>query len=312
MSTPVLDIRKILMPTDFSDCSKAAFTWALFLAEQLDADLDLLHVVVLHGSDALDPGAQFPDADDIYLRLQQIASSEMKQLLSERRTDHLNIEVAQRRDVAAAPGIVRYADEESVGLIVMGAHGHRGFRRFLLGSVAEEVARLASCPVLTLRSENPYPEIEKIEKIVVPYDFSESSRSGLAVAKDLAAIYGSRLYLVHVIEPVMAPHPYVPLHYKSAELELPQLTKRVEEELRAIAAERLGDAEVEIVVLEGGPGWRIPEYAEEVDADLIVLATHGRTGLARFFLGSVTEKVVRSAECPVLTVKVGEAEADAS
>lgn len=300
-----MDVKKILMPTDFSACANAALGHALFLAEHLDADLDILHVVVLHNADPLEPTSQFPDADSIYRSLQEIASSELHGLLKDHRTDHLDIREVQRRAVAAAPAIVEYVEEEGIDLVVLGAHGRRGFRRFLMGSVAEEVVRLAPCPVMTLRGTGPTPKLERWEKIVVPFDFSEEAKTALETAKELAARYGSKVHVVHVVEPIMEPHPYVPLHYRNEEFDLPRLLEHVRQDLESLV-KTCGDASIacKVAVLEGSPGLRVAEYAEEIAAELIVLTTHGRTGLKRFFLGSVAEKVVRSSNIPVLTLKV--------
>ena len=300
-----MDVKKILMPTDFSECSNAALDHALFFAEHFDADLDLLHVVVLHDLEVGEPDDRFPGAAEIDGRLRELAAGEMKALLEDRRTEHLNIREVQRRGVAAATEIVGHAVDEDVDLIVMGAHGRRGFRRLLLGSVAEEVVRLAPCAVMTLRGEGGPPALHPPRKILAPFDFSEHSRTALAAARDLAADYGASLELLHVVEPIMEPHPYVPLHYRSEAFALPELMARVREDLGPIAAEIVGDAVPHTIeVRDGNPAWQIVEHAEEAGVDLIVIATHGRTGLARFFLGSVTERVVRGAKCPVLTLKV--------
>lgn len=300
-----MDVKKILLPTDFSECSNAALDHALFLAEHFGAGLDLLHVVVLHDVDPYGSGGGFPDVDDIHRRLQELASGEMKALLDGRAIGQLEIREEQRRAVAAAPAIVDYAGEEDVDLIVMGAHGRRGFRRFLLGSVAEEVVRLSPCPVLTLRGGDRASALHRVGSVVVPFDFSEHSRTALASATKVAASYGARLDLLHVVEPIMEPHPYVPLHYRSEAFDLPKLMARVEEDLGKIGAEIVGEkAPCGVHVLEGNPAWCIADHAEKIGADLIAMATHGRTGLSRFFLGSVTEKVVRTAHCPVLTLKV--------
>lgn len=297
--------QKILMPTDFSECANAALDHALLLAGHLEAELDLLHVVVLHNMDPYEAALDFPDADEVHRRLEKVASGEMKELLTGRPTDHLEIREAQKRAVAAAPAIVEFAAEENVDLIVMGAHGRRGFRRFLLGSVAEEVVRLAPCPVLTIRGEGKgrKTELERPEKILVPFDFSGHSQRALETARELAASYGGKLHVLHVIEPVMEPQPYVPVHYRPEGFDLPQLMSRVKEDLGPIVAEIAGGVSYEIGVDEGNPAWCIAETADKVGADLIVIATHGRTGLGRFFLGSVTERVVRTARCPVLTLK---------
>ena len=99
-----MEIRKILMPTDFSECSNAALNHALFLAEHQNADLDLLHVVVLHEMASDHSQERFPDSDEIYRHLQEIATSEMKGLLANHHTGNLNIRETQCRSVAAAPG----------------------------------------------------------------------------------------------------------------------------------------------------------------------------------------------------------------
>ena len=229
----------------------------------------------------------------------------MKELLARRLDKRLDIRERQRRGTAAAPSIVDDAIEENVDLVVMGAHGRRGFRRFLLGSVTEEVVRLAPCPVLTIRGTGTAQDVHRVRKVLVPFDFSEHSRTALGSAAKMAASYGASLHLLHVIEPIMEPHPYVPLHYRSESFDLPQLKARVREDLGPIVADVVdGRVATEVEVLEGDPALCITEHAETIEADLIAMATHGRTGLSRFFLGSVTEKVVRSAGCPVLTLKV--------
>jgi len=297
-------LQKILMPTDFSDCANSALTHALFLAQHLGAELHILHVVVLHAEDPFDPAAQFPDPDEIYRRMQEIAAGEMKDLVADRPTDRVAIKTVQRRAISAAPAIADYAEELGVDLVVMGAHGRRGFRRFLLGSVAEEVVRTADCPVLTLRGEERGPELEKLERIVVPFDFSDPAKSALATAKELAVSYGARLDVVHVIEPPVDPGVFVPLHDRRSAFAYSELAAEVREHLGPAVEELVGtEVEVDVEILDGNTAERIAEHAESVAADLIVISTQGLTGLRRFLLGSVTEKVVRSADCPVLTLK---------
>ncbi|MCP3957124.1 MAG: universal stress protein [bacterium] len=303
--------QKILLPTDFSACASAALAHAIFLTDHFDARLDLLHVVAIHTHDPFNPAAHFPDANDIFHKLQEMTASEMRQLTGDRQTDHLDIREVQRRGISAAPEIVAYAEEEGCDLIVMGAHGRRGLRRFLLGSVAEEVVRLAPCPVLTMRGEESQP-LSKVRKIVAPIDFSEPAKEALLAAKDLAATFGSRVDVVHVVEPSLDPQLYLPFHDRFASYSAEELVAAVRDGLGPMVA-GLGGPEVEgeVEVLEGHAAARITEYAEAVDADLIVIATHGLTGVLRFLLGSVTEKVVRGASCPVLTLR-GSAQAQAA
>ena len=121
------------------------------LAKQFDAELHLLHVVVLHQDDPHSLGQAFPGLEELHQRMEEAAASEMKRSIDGPRDAGLRVVEAQKRHVAAAPAILEYAEREDVDLIVLGTHGRRGLRRFLLGSVAEEVVRSAHCPVLTYR-----------------------------------------------------------------------------------------------------------------------------------------------------------------
>ncbi|NJL29299.1 MAG: universal stress protein, partial [Thermoanaerobaculia bacterium] len=117
-----MNVKKILMPTDFSDCAQAALGHALFLAEQLEAELHLLHVIVVHQDDPFNPAYHFPDADEIYEQLQAAAAAGMKQLIEAHKDRRLDIVEAHRRGVAAAPEIVAYVQDQGIDLVVLGAH----------------------------------------------------------------------------------------------------------------------------------------------------------------------------------------------
>jgi nucleotide-binding universal stress UspA family protein len=142
--------------------------------------------------------------------------------------------------------------------------------------------------------------------ILVPHDFSGHSAAALDTARDLAKRLGSELHVMHVILPPMVA--YIPPVVPAAGLP---------EELRAAAERSLAEvvesldfpaARVEIhVATHSGIAGAIVEAAKKVGADLIVMGTHGRSGLAHAFLGSVTERTLRRAPCPVLTVRAEEA-----
>jgi len=127
-----------------------------------------------------------------------------------------------------------------------------------------------------------------IERILVPIDFSTNSMHALAAALSLTQRFGAELLLLHVVEPVYAAEP----NMASADL-----TTLLDAQERT-ADERLG----RILVECGVPAQVIMEVARRTATDLIVIATHGRTGLSRMLIGSVAERVVRRAGCPVLTV----------
>ncbi|RMD90895.1 MAG: universal stress protein [Calditrichaeota bacterium] len=299
----MLNINKILFPTDFSKCSDQAFVHALFLARQHNAELHMLHAIALHEDDPYNPAHHFPDKEEIHNRLKGIADSQMDALLEKYDLKDVKIKKLQKRGISPAPVILDYAREEDIDLIVMGTHGRRGISHILLGSVAEEVVRVAKCPVLTIREQKEPKSIEAFEKILVPVDFSEHSKSAVAHAKAITATYKARLYLLHVIEESIHPAFYVT--GKSSVFELiPDIESKSKEFMAKLVKETKGPAvETEYFVLEGRAAQEIVKFSDKNDIDLIVIATHGLTGIEHFLLGSITEKVIRMANCPVFTVK---------
>ncbi len=146
-------------------------------------------------------------------------------------------------------------------------------------------------------------------KILVPVDFSEHSKRALAVAADLARRYEASLGLVHVFQPVLYSVPESYMVYTQDQLPnlLAELEKLLEQAKHDVLA--AGALQVTTAVLQGIPHVEVIRAAQEGKYDLIVMGTHGRTGMAHALLGSVAEKVVRKAPCPVLTVRTPEGKA---
>jgi nucleotide-binding universal stress UspA family protein len=142
-----------------------------------------------------------------------------------------------------------------------------------------------------------------IQRILAPTDFSELSTQGLTSALELADTFGAKLLLLHVVEP--PPYPVegiVPSHLGATLLD--DLERQAGRELAQMLSDTHG-SKVEVMrrVVVGIPYRKIVEVAEEEKSDLIVMTTHGRTGLSHLVMGSVTEKIVRTAPCPVLTIR---------
>lgn len=147
--------------------------------------------------------------------------------------------------------------------------------------------------------------------ILVATDFSEASRPALVIAAAQAQAAGSKVSLVHVFDPTpMIPPAAVPAPRKMEESVAKEFEERVIEELKRIRKERLGGVgDVEVVALRhANAAFAICDYANTHKVDLIVLGTHGRTGLRHLLIGSVAERVVRHAHCAVLTVPAPKAE----
>ncbi len=296
----MLKIKRLLYPTDFSGPSEHAFTAAVFLAERYGAELHALHVLALHAADPNDPDHELPGMEEVYEQLSRAADARLR-AIGEAHSSDIRIHQAQERGISAATGILDYAQDHDIDLIVMGTHGRRGLRRFVMGSVAEEVVRLARCPVLTVRQTEAKKTLERFNRIIVPIDFSRYSRVALAHAVELARDYDAKLELLHVIEEVIYPDFYYPV----------SATETIRaQELREEAARRLATLGEEIEGLTTGvqvsigrAAQEIVDFADEEGADLIVIATHGLTGLESALIGSVAARVIRGAHCSVLTVK---------
>lgn len=179
-------------------------------------------------------------------------------------------------------------------MIVIGTHGRTGLGRLLLGSVAEQVLRGASCPVLAVKNG---PLTPKMQTILLPTDLSESSESALGTAFSLARDYHARLIVLRVASYGSA----VP--YSEFERMLKDsygYRRELEDRLRRCQKPACN---AEFRVEEGDPADQILRIAQETRCDLIVMGTHSRTGLRRLLMGSVAEKTLRSALCPVLLAK---------
>ncbi|NBC17185.1 MAG: universal stress protein [Bacteroidetes bacterium] len=290
----MLRIDRILFPTDFSDCAERAFNHAAHLAAFFGAELHVLHII---------EEASIPAE-----RLQQDAPEQVAVRMNQHLEDvrqQLNLDVefveAQVTHPSAAEGVLTYAERQQVDLIVMGTHGRRGMRRLLLGSVAEEVVRIAPCPVCTVGIKAQTLKAPTFERILVPVDFSDYSAQALRLAREIATRTGGRLHVLHVLEEAQIPGVY---ELESAYVNTPEAKQRTRNELTEWIEEVGGpDVPYSVHARFGYPARDIIDYAKNRQLDLIVIATHGRVGMERMLLGSVAEKVLRSATSPVLCVR---------
>ena len=173
------------------------------------------------------------------------------------------------------------AGDSSVKLVVSGKGGHGH-------------ATVPATPLTPLRFQ--------LKKVLVPVDFSEPSRKAIRYAQEFAGQFGARLTLLHVVEPLSYPPDFAMVPLLPPDVEGPrirELTKHLEELARTVG----GGVQAEAIVISGRPWQGVVDHAKEAETDLIVVSTHGYTGLKHVLLGSVTEKIVRHAPCPVLVVR---------
>jgi nucleotide-binding universal stress UspA family protein len=204
---------------------------------------------------------------------------------------------------AAAEEILRVVEEHPTDLVVVGARGHHGLARFFLGSVAERVARHAPCPALVARRV-----AHGLQRVVVGVDGSECSAHAAAWIRGFPMPAESEFELLTVLPPREAallagdmvwpaPIPEIDTLYEHEQ-------QTAEARLNALVRDFKAAGKRAVAVIESGdPANTTLHYAEEREADLIVVGSQGLSGIDRFILGSVSEKVIHYASCSVLVVK---------
>ncbi len=280
---------KILCPLDFSDASRHAFEHAQVFAKAFKAELEVMHVSpnLAEAYTALMP--DFPgygpeSEEDLLQELNEFTGDWSGKIKKVIRTGTPYIE------------ILEYAEQNRFDLIVLGAKGLSRFERLFLGSTGEKVTRKANCPVLTVR---PRQRVD-IKRILVPIDFSPLSYAVLPMVASIAKRFKAEIYLLHVVEIGHRMDREGQLkEYEYFEKVKKKLAQQWElpEEFSRIETKKF------VRHHHGSPGYGILEFAQDWDIDLIAMATHGRSGFSRALLGSVTEKVLKIASCPVLSVR---------
>jgi nucleotide-binding universal stress UspA family protein len=287
--------KKILVPLDGSQLSQRALEPAIAMGKCAGTELLLVRTPVVDTLSFAVTGSKQAEArNDALLYLETIRKS------NEQPDLHIQTRLVEG-DVAGA--IVDTALSEQVDLIIMSTHGYSGLTRWVLGSVTEKVLRSAPCPVLAVRAAR-HPQ-----KVLITLDGSPLSERaiepGLAVAQSLNAA----VTLLRVV-PRMSTDGKLDEHERG-------LSRRMQEDwieeaknylsARSEAAARSGVA-IKSEVRIGSPADIILEHIETYGTDLIVMATHGRTGLKRWVYGSVTAKVLRSVNCSMLVIRPTDAE----
>ncbi len=286
--------KKILVPVDFSSFSEATTRHALAWAQKYGAEVTLFHVIVMYEAD-VNEEVHLHQLELLIKSREEEALSKMEEHSNRTATD-VPVHSVFRRNVSAANAILEYLEEDPHDLIIMNTHGKSGLKSLIYGSVTEKVVRLSPVPVLTFHTP---PATLNIKHILAPVDFSENSRKGVEMARTLAREYGAKIDYLHTIEQQLHPSFQV-IGIESIFILNPELKQITREKLKEFCpADGLS---TEYHIIEGPSAPTIVDFASEHDTDLIVMATHGYTGLDHLLIGSTTERVVRMAECPVLTV----------
>ena len=289
----------VLVATDFSEYSKVALDICLGVSKCMKTKLYVLHTI-----------EKFPH--DYKHLLSSAAHTNMKQKLEEEAMEKIKAmlpeELLGSEDIVPIVRfgkpfleIIKVAKDKDVDLMAIGTHGRAGVDRVILGSVAERVVRKAGCPVMVIRGK----KYVGFKRIIVPIDFSDCSRKALEYAAATARAHKSKLTILHVYEESFV-EPYV--NAANSEEEANEIIKEIErvnetkydEFLKTVD---LSGVEYEKLLKKGIPETDIVEIAMEQQANLIVMGTHGRSGIKHILIGSTAEEVVRTVHCDIIIVK---------
>lgn len=293
---------KILVPLDGSELAEQALPPALTIAHKAN-ELILLNAPMV--SPALTSLVYTYDVPNLDISIDHLRAQAERYLAlqkAELKREGLTI----HNEVVpgdAASIIIDTAIAEDVDLIVMSTHGYTGLDHLVMGSVTERVLRQAPCPVLVVRDARP------IEHVLITLDGSELAESAIEPGLEMAKRFAADVTLLRAKEPRTQPsyrminelegiEPGLGTHmvedyYSEVDSYLLRQQHRYQEE----------NCEVSTIATIGNPAKVIRDYVTTNDIDLVVIATHGRTGLRRWVYGSVAEKVLRGLDAAVLVIR---------
>ena len=290
-----MPLERIIATTDFTDVSNHAVEVCARLAAESSASVTLLHA---YDPVPLGPAVTYPATiwagDDFALQMKTEAERLLENIRQTRLPD-VDAEVAAIAAQNTSYGICDYAENHHADLVVVGTHGRTGVAHLMMGSVAERVVRHAPCSVLVVRSAAEVATFPR--HILVATDFSDLSKCALRDAARLGRAFDAKITVLHVFRESPDSLPGNMVGY----LSLADVEGQLRGALDAIHKEHFEGRGGVDLVMSTAPALAIARYAQRHEVDLIVMGTHGRTGLRRMLIGSIAEKTTRIAPCAVWT-----------
>lgn len=294
-------VESILVPTDGSTGAKPGERRGVDLAATLGADLHTLSVVDTRDVDTSLTNLN-PESQNEHKRMLEGQAETAVSAVARLAEPHLSGDITTSvQHGLPFRTITEYAETNDIDIIVMGTHGRTGVERVLLGSVAEKTLRTSNVPVVAVPPTTNVVELGDIvyDDILIPTDGSQGADIAIDWGLTLASVYDATVHAVYSVDTSGVPEgPGMSQIHDTLERTGRNALKTVRERARA------ADISVSGHLGTGPADSVIHSYSEEHEIDLIVMGTHGRTGIERFILGSVTEKVVRTAAVPVCCVPV--------
>lgn len=296
-----INFRHIVCATDLSDFSNSAVIQAIGMAKEFNAKLSICHVidvplVTMHGAAFIYPEDQIEE-------MKAGALDQMNRLVAD---SVLEWEpVVETGPVSST--LCRLALEKQADLAIVSTHGHTGLKRMFLGSVTERLLRTIECPLLVVTSPEKTADMTKqfkgfgFKQIMVGCDFSPDSTRAVDYGFSLAQEFQAVIHLVHVVEPFVYRDTMLPEIAKPEAL--PDVVGACRLHLeKLVPVEAQNWCDVRIACESGKPFQTLKSYAQAHEVDLAVLGVRGHSLVETMLLGSTTDRLIRSIDCPVLSV----------
>ncbi len=302
--------RRLVVPLDGSRLAEAALPAAAYMAETLGTTVTLLHIIERDAPEAIHGERHLRTPQEAEAYLDEVASRAFPPAVRVERHVH----TAATADVPAS--IVAHGDELAPDLIVMCTHGRGGIGDWLFGNIAQQVVGSGRTPLLLIRPTDTGAQLPfECQRLLVPLDGNAEHEQGLPIAAGLARRTGASLHMLAVVPTLSTLSGRQTTTGRATGRLLPGATRAVldlaQQEavdyLKRRAAElRAEGVRVSAEVARGDPVKNIVDAAQAIQADLIVLGTHGKTGLDAFWAGSLPPKIAGALHLPLLLVPVSD------
>jgi nucleotide-binding universal stress UspA family protein len=294
-----IHMKNILCATDLSGPGNRTLSYGIGLAREFGSKLSVCHVIEMPATAVY--GEAFVDPVEQQQISGKLAMEQIHKLME-------GVDLEWEPIIAvghASDEINRMVEQHRIDLVVSATHGRSGLKRLVLGSVTERLMRTLPCPLLVISARSGsarHVSYQGFQKILIGCDFSKMSNFALRFAVSLAQELASELHMAHVVEAYAYRESVVPEIVSEDEMQ-----RVLNEFLEKRLAERVPEeafhwCSPKTVLLDGRPDEALSIYARNQEIDLIVLGTRGQGLVETFLLGSTTDRLVRRAECPVLSV----------
>lgn len=302
--------RRLVVPLDGSRLAEAALPAAAYMAETLGSRVTLLHIIERDAPEAIHGERHLRTPEEAEAYLSAVAQRAFPPgVLVER-----HVHTAATADVPAS--IVAHGDELAPDLIVMCTHGRGGISDWLFGNIAQQVVRSGKTPLLVIRPTETGPQLPfECRRLLVPLDGNADHEQGLPIAAELARLSGASMHLLAVVATLGTLSGRESTTGRATGRLLPGATRAVlelaQQEAVSYLRGRVADlarqgVSVSAEVARGDPARVIIDAAQAIQADMVVMGTHGKAGMDAFWAGSLPSKIAGKLYLPVLLVPVSE------